>query len=136
MNQSYTESIFTVSTKEPDPLEAIVQRGARVMLQAALEHEVCEYLERTKHERVEEEKEFRGYRNGYAKERKITVGSGTIKVKLPRVADVPAEQEPCESRIVKPSQRRSRTLEEVFPNLFIEGLATRDARACAQMFDG
>ena len=43
MNQSYNETIFTVSATEPDPLEAIVQRGARVMLQAALEHEVCEY---------------------------------------------------------------------------------------------
>ncbi|MCA1617087.1 MAG: IS256 family transposase [Acidobacteria bacterium] len=126
MSESYTENIFTVSAKEHDPLEAIVRRGARVMLEAALEHEVFDYLARTKHERVGAEKEFRGYRNGYAPERKITVGSGTIKVKVPRVADVPVEQEPFESRIVKPYQRRSRTLEEVFPKLFIEGLATRD----------
>ncbi len=126
MNQSYNENIFTVSAKEPDPLEAIARRGARVLLEAALEHEVFDYLERTKHERVDAEKEFRGYRNGYAPERKITVGSGTIKVKVPRVADVPAHQEPFESRVVKPYQRRSRTLEEVFPKLFIEGLATRD----------
>ncbi|MBA3573020.1 MAG: IS256 family transposase [Pyrinomonadaceae bacterium] len=126
MNQSYNENIFTVSATEPDPLEAIVRRGARVMLEAALEHEVFEYLERTKHERVAEGEEFRGYRNGYAQERKLTVGSGTIKVRLPRVADVPATQEPFASQIVKPYQRRSRTLAEVFPNLFIEGLATRD----------
>ena len=126
MNQSYNENIFTASAKEPDPLEAIARRGARVLLEAALEDEVFDYLERTKHERVDAEKEFRGYRNGYAPERKITVGSGTIKVKVPRVADVPAHQEPFESRIVKPYQRRSRTLEEVFPKLFIEGLATRD----------
>lgn len=126
MNQSYNENIFTVSATEPDPLEAIVRRGARVMLESALEHEVFEYLARTKHERVGAEKEFRGYRNGYARERKLTIGSGTIRVRLPRVADVPATQAPFESQIVKPYQRRSRTLEELFPKLFIEGLATRD----------
>ena len=126
MNQSYNENIFTVAANEHDPLEAILRRGARVMLEAALDQEVCEYLERTKHERLDEGKEFRGYRNGYAPTRRITVGSGTIKVKAPRVADVAAEQAPFASRIVKPYQRRSRTLEEVFPNLFIEGLATRD----------
>ena len=126
MSESYTENIFTVSAKEPDPLEAIVRRGAQAMLQAAVEHEVFDYLGRTKHERVGQEEAFRGYRNGYARERKVTVGSGTIKVRLPRVADVPADQEPFESQIVKPYQRRSRTLDEVFPKLFIEGLATRD----------
>ena len=94
MNQSDNESIFTVSAQEHDPLEAIVRRGARVMLEAALEHEVFDYLERSKHERVGEEKESRRYRNGYAPARTLTVGSGTIKVKLPRISDVPATQEP------------------------------------------
>lgn len=126
MSASYNETIFTVSSDEPDPLEAIVRRGARVMLQAALEHEVVEYLERNKHEKREADSEFRGYRNGYAKQRSLTVGSGTIKVKLPRVSDVPHGQEPFASQIVKPYQRRSRTLAEVFPKLFVEGLATRD----------
>jgi transposase-like protein len=105
MQASYNENIFTVSSDEPHPLEAIVRRGARVMLQAALEHEVVEYLERHKHERATKEEECRGYRNGYARERKLTVGSGTIKVKLPRVSDVPAGQEPFASQIVKPYQR-------------------------------
>ncbi len=55
-----------------------------------------------------------------------TVGSGTIKVKVPRVSDVPESQAQFESRLVSPYQKRSRTLSEVFPKLFIEGLATRD----------
>ncbi|MCA1603191.1 MAG: IS256 family transposase [Acidobacteria bacterium] len=126
MNPSYNENIFTVSANEADPLEAIVRRGAKLMLEAALETEVTEYLERTRHQRTTEETEFRGYRNGYAQQRKITVGSGTIKVKVPRVSDVAPTQESFASRIVKPYQRRSHTLEAVFPKLFIEGLATRD----------
>lgn len=96
------------------------------MLHAALEQEVSEYLERSRHQRSDTEVEFRGYRNGHSPERKITVGSGTIKVKTPRVSDVPKGNEQFESKIVKPYQRRSVSLQQVFPKLFIEGLATRD----------
>jgi transposase-like protein len=95
-------------------------------LQAALEAEVTEYLERQKYARQAAGEEFRGYRNGVGKERSLTVGSGTIKLQVPRVADVPADQEPFASQLVKPYQRRSQSLDEVFPKLFLEGLATRD----------
>jgi transposase-like protein len=126
MPEFYNEQMFTVSATEDDPLEALVRRGAQVMLEAALEQEVREYLERGRHQRSGPERELRGYRNGSAKERQITIGSGTIKIKAPRVSDVPAQQEPFESQLVKRYQRRSLSLQEVFPKLFIEGLATRD----------
>ncbi len=126
MNEFYNTRMFTVSSSEDDPIEALVRRGAKVMLQAALEQEVSEYLERSRHQRSESDVEFRGYRNGHSPERNISVGSGTIKIKTPRVSDVPAGQEQFESRIVKPYQRRSVSLQHVFPKLFIEGLATRD----------
>jgi len=126
MTEFYNQQMFSVAATEDDPIEALVRRGAQVMLQTALEHEVQHYLERARHQRSNNEAEFRGYRNGTAPERKITVGSGTIKIKTPRVSDVPAHQEQFESQIVKPYQRRSKTLEQVFPKLFIEGLATRD----------
>jgi transposase-like protein len=126
MKEFYNEQLFTVSAQEADPIEALVRRGAQVMLEAALEQEVQQYLERARHQRSNQEAEFRGYRNGTAKERKITIGSGTIKIKAPRVSDLPPGQEEFSSQIVRPYQRRSKTLEQVFPKLFIEGLATRD----------
>ncbi len=126
MDTIYNTQMFSVSATEDDPIEALVRRGAKVMLQAALEQEVSEYLERARHQRSEQEAEFRGYRNGHSQERKITIGSGTIKIKGPRVSDVPKNQEQFESKIVKPYQRRSVSLQQIFPKLFIEGLATRD----------
>lgn len=118
--------MFSSPSTDDDPLEALVRQGARVMLQAALEAEVNDYLQRQPQQRRDPEKAFRGYRNGSAKERKVTLGSGTITVKAPRVSHTPASQEPFASQILKPYQRRSQTLTEVFPKLFIEGLATRD----------
>ncbi len=44
MNQFYNEQMFSVSSGEDDLLEALVRRGAKVMLQAALETEVTQYL--------------------------------------------------------------------------------------------
>ncbi len=126
MTEFYNERMFTVSLTEDDPLEALVRRGAKVMLHAALEQEVNEYLARARHQRSEPESEFRGYRNGHSPERNLSVGSGTIKIKTPRVSDVPEGQEQFESKIVKPYQRRSVSVQQVFPKLFIEGLATRD----------
>jgi len=96
------------------------------MLQAALECEVEEFLGRHSYQRTPAEAEFRGYRNGYNKERRITVGSGQIEVRVPRVSDTPPETEPFESKIVAPYQKRSRAVLELFPKLFVEGLATRD----------
>ncbi len=127
MTKRYTEkNLFVLSKHEDDPLEALVRRAAQQMLQAALEAEVTECLDRARYERATSEEAFRGYRNGKGKERKLTVGSGTIKINMPRVTDLPEGQGPFESQLIKPYQRRSQTLTELFPKLFIEGLATRD----------
>jgi len=126
MPEAYLKSQLIALPDEADPLEAIVRRGAREMLQAALEREVEEFLGRRVYERTGQRAEFRGYRNGYNKERKLTVGSGTIEVSVPRVSHTPDAQEPFASKIVAPYQKRSRTLSELFPKLFVEGLATRD----------
>jgi len=111
---SYQQQKLVV-VPEDDPLEAISRQGAQRMLSAALEREVEEYLERQRYVR-RLETEFRGYRNGYGRERQVTIGSGTIKVRAPRVSDTPAEQEAFASKILKPYQKRSQKLAELFPN--------------------
>lgn len=122
MNKPYQDSTFSTSESGGDPLEALARQGVRQMLQAALEAEVAEHLQRQRYERGEP---GRGYRNGYLPERTLTLGSGAVAVKVPRVSDEP-EGERFQSKLVKPYQKRSQTVEELFPKLFIEGLATRD----------
>lgn len=64
-----------------DQLEALAREGARRMLCQALSEEVDAYLGRGRYERTEV---YRGYRNG-STPRKLTPGSGTIDVAVPRV---------------------------------------------------
>ena len=109
----------------PEELEALVREGARRMLAAALEAEVTAFLGRGRYERGEA---FRGYRNGFHAPRQVTVGVGAVDVRVPRVADVPADVSAAgfQSQIVRKYQRASQTTQRLFVRLYLEGLATGD----------
>jgi transposase-like protein len=92
------------------------------MIQAALEMEVEEFLQRAKYDKTEQS-EFRGYRSGHHRERTVSTAVGGLSIKVPQVWD---NAEKLESKLVKPYQRRSEGLNNLFPKLFIEGLAARD----------
>lgn len=103
-------------------LESYIRSAAQRMIQAALEMEVEEFLQRGKYDKTAEE-EFRGYRNGHHQTRTVSTAVGGLEVRVPRVSDT---TEKHESKLVKPYQRRSEGLNNLFPKLFIEGLSTRD----------
>ena len=115
-----------------DQVEELARAGAREMLMAALNEEVDTYLARSRYQR---DGVFRGYRNGTTP-RRLTLGSGTVELDQPRVRDVPAGQEPFESKILRKYQRRSDTIDETFMKLFIEGLATRDFEPALRLLMG
>jgi Transposase, Mutator family len=92
------------------------------MIQAALEMEVSEFWQRAKYDKTEQ-CGFRGYRNGHHQSRTVSTAVGGLQVRVPRVSDNPQKYE---SQLVKPYQRRSEGLNNLFPKLFIEGLSTRD----------
>ncbi len=67
-------------------LDELALAGARRMLAEALEVEVDAYLERHRQERDGDGRAL-VVRNGYARERRVTVGSGTLAVRAPRLND-------------------------------------------------
>lgn len=115
-----------------DQIEELARLGARQMLRAALEDELNAYLQRDRYQR---QPEFRGYRNGTSP-RRLTLGSGTVALEVPRVRDIPPGQAPFASKILRKYQRRSDTIDETFMRLFIEGLATRDFEPALRMLAG
>jgi len=113
-------------------LDELAREGARGMIAAALRAEADEYVERFGDE-VDEDGHRLVVRNGRARERKVTVGSGTIPVRAPRVNDKRVEEETGErkrfsSRIVPAYARRSPKVGEVIPILYLRGLSTGDFR--------
>lgn len=102
------------------------------MIATALEAEVAEYVERFAEERDEEGKRL-VVRNGRARERKLTVGSGTVSVRAPRVNDKRIDEESGQrqrfsSKILPAYARRSPKVTEVLPILYLRGLSTGDFR--------
>src|SRR5262245_24886105 len=69
-------------------LEDFVREHVQQFIQALLEEEVTELLGRTKSERREAVDAAPGYRNGYGKPRRLTLTSGTITVRRPRIRDL------------------------------------------------
>jgi transposase-like protein len=104
--------------------------GARRMIAAALEAEVDDYVSSFTDEVGEEGKRL-VVRNGRARERRVTVGSGTVVIRAPRVNDKRVDGETGErkrfsSRILPAYARRSPKVTEVLPILYLHGLSTGD----------
>jgi hypothetical protein len=69
-----------------DALTAVLQRGARDLLQQAVEAEAAELISRYQ-ELKDERGRQRVVRNGHLAERSIQTGIGEVPVKAPRVRD-------------------------------------------------
>jgi hypothetical protein len=83
--------------KMSDTLDTLAREGARRMIAAALRAEADAYVEQFSDE-VDEHGHRLVVRNGRGKERKVTVGSGTIPIKAPRVNDKRVDEETGERR--------------------------------------
>src|SRR3954468_14133059 len=111
-------------------LDALAREGARRMIAAALEAEVTDYVDRFAGE-LDQDGHRLVVRNGRARERKLTVGSGTVAVRAPRINDKRIDSESGKrrkfsSRILPAYARRSPKVTEVLPILYLHGLSTGD----------
>jgi putative transposase len=105
-------------------LEEIAREGARMMLQQALENEIDEYIEQFKHIRNEQQRRMI-VRNGYVRERAVQTGMGPISLRQPRVRDK-RRMEKFTSAILPPYMRRTPSLEELIPVLYLKGISRGD----------
>ncbi len=112
----------------PPGLDEIAREGARRMLAVALEAEAADYIAR--HQERDEHGRAQVVRNGKARPRKVTLGSGTIEVRAPRVDDrrqgEDGSRQTFRSQILPPYMRRSPKVAEVLPILYLRGLSTGD----------
>ena len=106
-----------------DNLEEWVRRKVQEFIQSLLEEEITELIGRRKSERRKTVDSSPAYRNGYGKERKLTLGCGTVTLRRPRVRGL---EERFESRVLPMFARRVEGISKLIPRLYLHGLALGD----------
>ena len=112
-----------------DPVTEVLRQGARKLLAQAIEAEVEAFLHEHAGLTVSEGRR-RIVRNGYLPEREIQTGIGAVSVRMPRVRDkgraVQGGKIRFSSTILPPYLRRTKSIEELIPWLYLKGISTGD----------
>lgn len=110
-----------------DALTQILRRGAVDLLAAAVQAEAAAWIESHAHV-VDADDRRQVVRNGYLPERQIVTGIGPVRVKQPRVHDrrPQGEREKFSSAILPPYLRKTKSMEELIPWLYLKGVSTGD----------
>lgn len=109
-----------------DPLTDVLRKGAADLLAAAVRAEVAAWID-ARAGVVDADGHRQVVRNGFMPEREVVTGIGPVKVKQPRVHDRRAADEGREtftSEILPPYLRKSKSIEELIPWLYLKGIST------------
>jgi transposase-like protein len=124
MRQRISELLNKGMEGEEDVLGALVQLGAQVVMQEALEQETTERLGRAHYQRRKQEEPLRGYRNGYEPGH-LRTAEGEIVVQMPQVRDWAGEG-PYRSRLMTFLRGHSDVLNRLAVEMYTRGLSVRD----------
>jgi transposase-like protein len=116
-------------------LDGILRDGARELLGRAIEDEVAAYLDERKH-LVDDSGHQLVVRNGHLPERSIQTPMGAVPVKQPRVRDRREAGERFRSSILPPYLRKTKSLEDLLPWLYLKGISTGDFSEALQSLLG
>lgn len=117
-----------VSVGQPevtDPLTELLRQGSRELIFHAVEIEfgafVAEY-----EALLDDEGRRQVVRNGYLPEREIQTGIGPVSVRVPRVRDRGDSGIVFHSNLLPPYLRRTKSIEDLIPWLYLKGVSTGD----------
>jgi putative transposase len=118
-----------------DPLTELLRCGARQLIADAVEAELQELL----NQHVANKSEY-GHlqivRNGYLPEREIQTGIGPVKIRIPKIRDKSGQGIKFNSTLLPPYLRKTRSVEEVLPWLYLKGISTGDFQEALQALLG
>jgi transposase-like protein len=120
--KKHTTEATDVSIIVFDNLEKMVRGHVQKFVQEILEEEVTVLLGRGRHER-RAPLDAEGSRNGFGKPRKLTMSSGTIDLRRPRVRGL---NERFESKVLPLFEKRTKEVGELLPDLYLHGLSLGD----------
>jgi len=116
-------------------LDGLIRRGARQVIQQAIEAELTQLLEQ-----YENVKTLTGQRavvrNGYLPERAVLTAVGPVVVKVPKARDRSGSGVKFNSTLVPPYVRRSARVSAALPWLYLKGISTGDMSEALKVLVG
>jgi len=124
--RGHIDELFASGRQLPEILEEVARLGARLLMQAALEAEITEFLGRDRYQRAAACEDARpGSRNGY---REVTVKTTAGPVTLAR-PKLRGTTEAFASRLFGSHVTKTNALESLVIASFVRGLSVRDVEA-------
>jgi putative transposase len=117
------DELFASKQELGQVLEQVARLSVRLVMQAALEAEVTEFLGRDRY--VRGERDRAGYRNGHA-EVTVKTTAGPVVLERPKLRGT---DQPFASRLLGKSVSRTNALEALVLSGFVRGLSVRDVEA-------
>jgi transposase-like protein len=109
-----------------DVLTQVLRDSAQQLLAQAIESEVADWMAMYGHLKDGEGRQAI-VRNGYLPERRVTTGIGPVRVRQPRVRDRRPQKDQTltfHSRILPRYLRKTRSVEDLVPWLYLRGIST------------
>jgi len=127
MSLSTTDVRLVPLPEAKDVLTEVLRQGAQQLLAQAIEAEVADWIDQHRH-CLDDQGHRQVVRNGHLPARTLTTGVGPVEVQQPRVHDRRAaeQREKFSSAILPPYLRKTKSVEELIPWLYLKGVSTGD----------
>ena len=126
---------FTGRDAVTDPLTDLLRKGARDLLQAAIEAERDAFLAEFAERRTTDGRSA-VVGSGYHPERAVQTGIGPVTVKVPKVRAKDGKPVTFRSALVPPYVRKAKSIEVALPWLYLKGISTGEMGAALKMLLG
>ncbi len=135
MNNNTIIELKTPESHQEDALAQLLRSGARKLIAEAVEAELSDLLDHFADLKAKDGR-IAVVRNGYLPEREIQTGLGSVKVKVPKVRDRSGSGIKFNSRLLPPYLRRTKSVDELLPWLYLKGISTGDFNEALQALLG
>ncbi len=125
MSNCTLKSVTTPAEAVLDPLTELLRVGARDLIKQAVEAELADMLSKHEQHKLPDGRQA-VVRNGYLPERTLQTGLGDVAIQVPKVRDRSGDGVKFTSSLLPPYLKRTKSIEELLPWLYLKGLSTGD----------
>ena len=125
VNDFTLKAVATPETEIKDPLTEILRTGARALISEAVELELNHLLKKHETKKLSDGRQA-VVRNGYLPARTLQTGIGDVDIQVPKIRDRTQSGIKFNSSLLPPYLKRTKSIEELLPWLYLKGISTGD----------